>query len=414
MNRLFCGFDFGTSNTVVTVIDDAGKTVASIADATVLFLPDCGAQAQVRYVGTEAIERYSSSGMNGRFVQSIKSSLSDPAFTSTEIFGKRYSIEELISMILRHFKEFLEERIGRSIENAVFGRPVRFSDQSDRDTLAQSRLLSAAERCGFKNVQFRFEPVAAAERFRGELAGGHTALVCDYGGGTSDFSVVRQGDDDRIEVMGTFGVRVGGDDFDGEIMWNRLVPYFGFGTTYESYGKMLPVPVHIYRTLMKWERISFLKTMQYRDDLKYIRSGATDKIAIEWLIKLIDEDLGFALFRSIRDAKHALSDNENSAITFFEKGIELKERIYRDEFAEFIASELSNLDTAMDTVLEMAGIGVDSVDLLLLTGGSSLVEPIRIRLYDRFPAARSQVDTDRFHSISTGLAFTAKELGVAV
>ncbi len=82
-----------------------------------------------------------------------------------------------------------------------------------------------------------------------------------------------------IAIAANLGVRVGGDDFDGEIMWNRLVRYFGYGTKYESYGKMLPVPVHIYRALMRWDRIPFLKTLEYRDDLRYIHSGAEDRVA---------------------------------------------------------------------------------------------------------------------------------------
>ena len=217
-----------------------------------------------------------------------------------------------------------------------------------------------------------------------------------------------------MDIAANLGVRVGGDDFDGEIMWNRLIHYFGYGTKYESYGKMLPVPVHIYRTLMRWDRIPFLKTLQYRDDLRYIRSGAEDKVAIEWLVKLIDEDLGFALFESIRSAKHELSLSDRASIAFFERGIEFKEPLYLEEFSHFIDEHLDTITETLDRVLEAAG-GAErcksEIEVLFLTGGSSLVRPIQDRVGDMFPNAEIRTDNERFNSVSSGLAMMARERG---
>lgn len=414
MPRLYCGFDFGTSNTVVTVINETGETLALIADASVLFLPDCGARAQERYVGAEAVERYVQSGMVGRFIQSIKSVLPDPAFRGTEIFEKRYTAEELVAMVLSHFQSAVEQELGVSIDRAVFGRPVKFSDEPERDRLAEERLTAAAERCGFRDVTLEFEPVAAARRFASLVSPGLHALVCDFGGGTSDFSVISVDDQFRIVVPANHGVRVGGDDFDGEIMWHRLIPYFGYGTDYESFGRMLPVPVHIYQALRQWERIAFLKTSQYREDLRYIHSGASDRIAIEWLMKLIDEDLGFALFQAIRDAKHALSDEDSAAVVFFEHGLELKERIYYDEFASYIEGEIANVSKAIERVLRDAELSAGDVRALFLTGGSSFARPLQDRVTGMFPGAQIRLDSDRFNSVSLGLASRAREIGLTI
>jgi len=414
MPRLYCGFDFGTSNTVVTVINEAGETLALIADASVLFLPDCGARAQERYVGAEAVDRYIGSGMDGRFIQSIKSVLPDPAFRGTEIYEKRYSAEELVAMVLAHFRNAVEGELGIDVDHAVFGRPVRFSDEPERDRLAEARLRAAAERCGFRDVAFELEPVAAARRFASLVSPGLHGLVCDFGGGTSDFSVISVDDQSRMTVPANHGVRVGGDDFDGEIMWHRLIPYFGYGTKYESFGRMLPVPVHIYQALRQWERIAFLKTSQYREDLRYIHSGANDRIAIEWLMKLIDEDLGFALFQAIRNAKHMLSEEESAAVVFFEHGLELKERIYYDEFASYIEGEIAKVSKAIEHVLREAELSADQVGALFLTGGSSFAKPLQERVTGMFPGVPIRLDSDRFNSVSLGLATKAREIDLTV
>lgn len=421
----FCGFDFGTSNTVVTLISsDDGNTEISnshaevpakvFSDSSLLFLPDSRPYAQRRYVGQEAVDEYVRSNMNGRFIQSIKSILPDSDFLFTIIFEKRYTAPDLVAMIIRSFKNRIEDFLGREIDAAVFGRPVRFSNVDDEDSLAQERLCKAAEKCGFKDIALQYEPVAAASRYAMDMKVETTGIVCDFGGGTTDFSVIRLERDRSIKALASHGVRVGGDDFDGRIMWHRIVKYFGYGTVYESYGHMLPVPVHIFRTICRWERIAFLKTLQYRDDLKYIHNGAVDKLAIKRLMSLIDEDLGFSLFQAIRAAKHRLSDSDTAAVRFFERGIELKERISRADFGEFIAEELANVNRAMNETLRLAGVQKAEIHTAFLTGGSSLVQVLRDAITRDFRDAEMLYDTDRFNTVSLGLAIQARELQKAV
>lgn len=408
----YCGFDFGTSNTVVTILADGTDGQRVFSDSTVLFLPDCGPYAQKRFVGQEAIDEYIAAGMDGRFVQSIKSVLPDPAFTQTLIFEKTYTPEELVAMILTHFKSLVEDFIGETVTGAVFGRPVRFSDIHSSDDLAEERLRASAERCGFERIEFIYEPVAASIRYRSSLNPGSCSLVCDLGGGTADFSVILSDDRGNVQVPHSHGVRIGGDDFDGEIMWHRLVQYFGYGGEYESYGKMLPVPVHIYRTICRWDQIPFLKTTQYHEDLKYIRNGAADRPAIDRLISLIEDDLGFALFQAIRSAKHSLSENDSAAVRFFEKTVELKERIFADDFARYISAEIAGLDKAVDDTLEEAGIDRQRVDTVFLTGGSSAVRQVQEHVRAKFPEAEIRLDTEKFNSVSLGLAMEARSRGL--
>ena len=411
--RYYCGFDFGTSNTVVTLLGEKGTGQKVFADASVLFLPDCGAYAQRRFVGQQAIDEYVASGMDGRFIQSIKSLLPDPGFEQTEIYEKRYTLEELIAMILNDYKIRIEDFLCEEVAGAVFGRPVRFSTESSEDQLAEQRLRTAAERCGFTHIEFVYEPVAAAIRYRSSLEPGSSALVCDFGGGTADFSVIHLDDSSEMHIRATHGVRVGGDDLDGEIMWHRLVGYFGFGTKYESFGKMLPIPVHIYRTICRWDQIPFLKTSQYHDDLAYIRNGAADKPAVSRLIALVEEDLGFALFQAIRAAKHSLSESDTAAVRFFEGPVELKERLSGEQFGEYIAPEVGEITEAVSTILASSGVGRDKITTVFLTGGSSMVGSIQRSVEELFPDADVRLDTEKFNSVSLGLAMEAKRLDLA-
>jgi hypothetical chaperone protein len=352
--------------------------------------------------------------MNGRFIQSIKTALSDPAFDGTDIFGKYYSVEEILAMILQHFKDQVDEIIGTEMTCAAFGRPVRFSPEETRDRIAEDRLILAAIRSGFQDVRFFYEPVAASERYATTLEAGSLGLVCDFGGGTSDFSVIRAAGADEIEVLSTHGVRIGGDDLEGEIMQKRLISYFGYGSEYESYGNMLPVPVHIYSMLSRWELIPFLKSMKYRDELRYIRSGAADPIGIQNLIHLIDKDLGYALFRAITQAKHELSEDDHAAVRFFQGGIELKERITRLQFDDYIQGEIDGIRNALIQVIEDAGVERHDVSIVFLTGGSSLVHAIRAVVTSEFPAVEIHSDTDVFNAVSLGLALLAREHGIPV
>jgi hypothetical chaperone protein len=410
--QFYCGFDFGTSNTVVTLLGENTKGQRVFSDSSVLFLPDCFPYAQKRFVGQRAVDEYVSAGMNGRFVQSIKSVLPDPAFTQTLIYEKTYTPEELVAMIIKDYKDRIEDFIGERVTGAVFGRPVKFAEEEPNDVLAENRLRAAAERCGFERIEFVYEPVAAAVRYRSDLDSGACAVVCDFGGGTADFSVILIDETTGMRIPSSHGVRVGGDDLDGEIMWNRLVPYFGYGTEYESYGNMLPVPVHIFRTICRWDQIPFLKTSEYHDDLKYIRNGARDKAAIGRLISLIEDDLGFALFQAIRSAKHELSEGDSAAVRFFEGPIELKERVNAAEFGEYINGEITDIRKAVNHTLTAAGIEPGMVGTVFLTGGTSAVREVQDQVRALFPDSDLRLDTEKFNTVSLGLAMEAKRLGL--
>ena len=248
------------------------------------------------------------------------------------------------------------------------------------------------------------EPIAASWSYAARLDRESRILVADIGGGTADFCVVLLRPGKRHEVLSTGGVRIGGDDFDSRIMWNRLVQIFGYGSRFESWGRMLEVPVHIYVALCRWDRIPFLKESRTWMDLRYILSGSTDRPAIGRLMCLIEKDLGFPLYQAIAGAKHELSRTESAFILFEEQDLAVRENLRLKEFEGMIAGDVEGMARAAEETLRAAGVDGTWVDSCFLTGGCSLV-PLVARRFGRIVAPeRVKTGSDTFTSVATGLA----------
>ena len=244
-------------------------------------------------------------------------------------------------------------------------------------------------------------------------------MVADLGGGTTDFTIMKldppaAGVARRKEdVLATDGVSVGGDAFDAGIMWNRLVASFGCGSLYESWDKQLEVPVHIFRTLCRWERIAFLKTSKYREELQYYLSGSSDREAIERLITLIDKNLGYALFKSIEGAKIALTEWDVAEIDFEREGLVIHETITARELNRIILPDIKRVSQGIDRCLSKAGLAEGDISAVFLTGGSSLVRRIRKLFRDRFGTQKIRSGRNTFTSVAAGLALHEKNLSDA-
>ncbi|MFW5688923.1 MAG: Hsp70 family protein [Spirochaetota bacterium] len=438
----YCGIDFGTSNSVVTILGDTDETPRVVREPSLMYFADDPESTARRHCGRAALERYVHGGMNGRFFQSVKSILPDAGFTRTSINGKPFSVEDLVAVMLRYLRDLACDLAGSDVRQAVIGRPARFSDDPAREALAQERLARAVAQAGFENVEYVFEPVAGARAYTACFAGGvpwatqrtgvaedaaHgntgslTVFVADHGGGTSDFTVMRlaidrSGRPAAQEILGTHGIRAGGDDFDGAIMWNRLVDQFGHGSHYESFDRMLPVPVHIYHIISHWDQIHFLKTLSYREELRTYLRSSDNPLAIRRLIKLVEENLGYFVFQAIERAKIELSSQAESVVAYERDKLRIHEPVSRSQFETYIADYVARIDAAveqtMSTVPARAGTG-PQVDAVFVTGGSGRVPAIREVLARRFGAERIIDDADRFQSVGLGLALVARDRGLA-
>lgn len=422
------GIDFGTTNSSVALV--TGKDRVELASFTfagaetlssrsVLYFEQIASAAGMKrthsWSGPAAIERYLDADEKGRLVQSLKSHLSSRTLTGTEVFGRRHRLEELISRMLGDLRKYAEKQFERPIRRAVVGRPVRFvgAETKDDDDFAVARLREAFGIAGFEQVEFELEPVGAAYAYEATLDHDELILIGDFGGGTSDFSLLRVGPGARRrgqrQVLGHSGVGLAGDAFDARIVRKLVSPALGSESEARSLDKMLPaVPAWIYANLERWHYLSFLRTNNVREILRGARIRGLEPEKIEALIAVIEQDLGYQLHQAVQRLKFALSQHESAEFRFQEGGLDLRVELTRREFETWIAGELRAIEEAVDSLVRQAGIAPGDVDRVFLTGGTSLVPAVRRIFMRRFGKERIRGGHE-FTSVAYGLALHARE-----
>lgn len=410
-----CGLDFGTSNSTVAL--PTGEVLEIDLEAenrrlfrSVLFFPE---EERETYAGAAAIARYLDEP-SGRFIQSVKSWLPSKAFTHTQIRHRPVTLEELVSMLLRRIREGAERASGETLKRVVLGRPAVLSPEPAADALAQNRLQRAAEQAGFEEISFLIEPIAAALAYEARLEREELVLVGDFGAGTSDFTVMhlgpkRRGARSRLQdVVGSSGVRLGGDSFDAAIMKHALLPFFGGGARYrERFGSQwLRMPHHIERRLLSWHEMSFIRERSIQELIATMLETSDNIPAIQALHDLVMHNLGFQLFRAIERAKVQLSSEEEARIDFDEDRIHVHVPLRRAQLEEFCQPLLGELAACVDGLLERTGAEVDAV---FLTGGSSYIPAVRRIFSQRFGEARIRT-ADAFTSVVEGLGRASASL----
>ncbi len=418
------GLDFGTTNSSVALVAPHGKvTLArypSLAGETasfrsLLFFTRDAARRVHGYAGPSAIEHYlAAESHDGRLVQSLKSYLPARSLTGTEVFGRRYTLEDLLGRILRELRTGAEQSFGAPIQRAVVGRPVRFvgAETGDDEQFALRRLRESCGLAGFTEVQFEYEPVGAAYAYESTLDHEELVLIGDFGGGTSDFSLLRVGPglESRQRVLGSAGVALAGDAFDAKLVRHLVSPALGAGSLERSGGKLLPaLPAWIYTNLERWHYLSFLRTRNVTEILKGAQARALEPEKIEALKTLLDEDLGFQLHAAVQRLKYALSSSEEAEFRFDESGLSLRVPVTRAQFEGWIAEELLAIENAVDRLLRDTGIAPSAVDRVFLTGGTSFVPAVERIFSGRFRPG-TIVRGEAFTAVAHGLALRAQQL----
>jgi hypothetical chaperone protein len=295
----------------------------------------------------------------------------------------------------------------------VVGRPVRFvgSATDVDDQFALTRLEAALHIAGFGEVSFEYEPVGAAYHYESTLDHDELILIGDFGGGTSDFSLLRVGpsarkDASKREVIGNEGVGIAGDSFDAKIVRHLVSPALGAGTMLRSGNKILPVPSWVYLKLERWHHLSFLRSPETLNMLKNVAGQALEAERILALLYLINHDLGYHLHRAVQRAKLALSHDTETTFHFSDGEVVIDAALTRADFESWIDEELQSISERVDALLKTTGVSTKEVDAVFLTGGSSLVPAVR-RIFDvRFGANKIRTG-DEFTSVARGLALKA-------
>lgn len=420
MSKMVYAIDFGTSNSLMAAADKNGvKELVPLdptaPDPTVLrsliyFHPSEGVS-----FGSEAIRNYVIQSMEGRFLKSMKRFLPIKSFENTLINGKQRKLEDLIACFLREMRERANNHYKIDVDSVILGRPALFSEESELDRLAQTRLETAAQLAGFKHIEFLPEPVAAAYRFRFEMQKEETVLVADFGGGTSDFTLLKLSPREfQLEdVLSIGGVPVAGDALDGQMMRCRVAENFGSETRYKvPFGNnILQMPKGLMGYLCSTAYINLLNSRENRDFIKRIQDAALDPEdtkRVHQLEILLENQLGFSIFESIEIAKKEISQKGKGIVLFKEQGIDIEESISSRQFKEYTQQEIDKIFLALDETLKRAGLLASQVDRVCCTGGTAKVTLVREELKKRF--GESKLETFRnFTSIVEGLAERARQ-----
>jgi hypothetical chaperone protein len=427
------GLDFGTTNSAIATVVGHEPTLAGFlsADGVVPTFPSIlyferrkeGTVTRLTSAaGPTALQRYLNAEAKGRLIQSLKAYLADRRFDGTSVFSKHYTLEDMIALIVRHLLADAhdlapaERRASTPVPSrVVVGRPVRFSSAQDNtdDEFALARLRAAVAQCGFSEIVFEYEPVAAAYAYEQTLDRDEVILIGDFGGGTSDFSILHVGPTPRRrgrrpdDIIGTDGVAVAGDAFDRQIIRKLVAPRLGLGSEYFSPpGKFLPIPSWPYERLERWHHLSFLNTAKNLEMLEQLRRSALIPERLEAFIHLIKNEMGFRLHEAVRRTKFELSAHTEAVFEFHCEPVSITKKVTRAEFETWIAPELHLMSGCVDRLLQTTGVAPADIDHVFLTGGSSFVPAVRNIFVQRFGQEKI-TGGEELTSVATGLSLCA-------
>lgn len=411
------GIDFGTTNSVVVIRQPGGSTrTASFKRPDATSAETCrtllcfwheesqGRSTRQHAIGAEAIEAYLDDPAESRLIMSMKSYLAQASFRETQIFGQRMTLESLIASFLREL--MAQAGVSPGSCAVTVGRPIRFVGDGADDALGERRLLESFSQAGFTDVSTLLEPEAAGWKFAQRLTSPATVLVADFGGGTSDFSVMRfdPASGKPPEALGHAGVGLAGDQFDYRIIDHIVSPLLGRDSVYRVMGgSPLPVPIEWYTALARWHRLSLMRTPKTLNDMAEVARGAAEPELIARLIELVREQNGQTLYRAVSDVKSALSSSDRATLRFSQKNFSIEQEVTREAFEQWIAPDLAQFEDSVSRALARAQIDSDDIDRVFMTGGTSFVPAVRALFTRRFGEEKVELGGE-FVSVAEGLA----------
>ena len=422
------GLDFGTTNSSIAVAYPDGRkqlvrfpTAAYFTEAyrSLIYLERVrqGGRSMLKsWTGPQGIEQYLQAEEKGRLIQSLKSFLSSRGLRGTEIFGRQVALEELIAKILRDIRAEAEHQLKVRLRSVVVGRPVRFigAESESDDSFAVTRLEQALGLAGFEKVRFELEPMGAACHYESTLDHDELILIGDFGGGTSDFSLLCVGPSFRGHgrspeaLLGNEGVGLAGDAFGCHI-----VRHLRFTRTRGRQSRSVrwwinccPCLTGCTSCLERWHHLSLLRSNETLNMLESVRAQALEPDRIGALLSLVRHGLGYQLHQAVQKVKCRLSEAPAATFHFQDGGLDIEADVTRKQFERWIAEELLAIEQCVDRLLGESRIHARDVDNVFLTGGSSFVPAVRRIFESRFGAERIRTG-DEFTSVASGLALRA-------
>jgi len=412
-----CGIDFGTSNSACAVANqkrDQKIELIPVEDGKIttpsaLFFDS---DENDIYFGRAAQKAYMD-GFEGRFMRSLKRVLGTGLMADkTVVNGRATSFQNIIGAFLKNMKKQTEDYCGFELNDVVMGRPVYFVDNNETaNQQAQNQLEEISKSIGFNNVDFQFEPIAAAFAHERNLSGEKLAFVVDIGGGTSDFTVIRLAQE-RLhninrtqDILANTGVRIGGNDFDKDLSVKIMMPHMGYNTTYGE--KNLTMPKIDYHDLSEWSKINIVyapKTVRYYHQILR-QSHEPEKL--KRFVHILEAQLGHRLLHSTEMSKIELTNSYdyNIGLDYVEESLSLS--VTRDDLNKAISATIDKVICHVYECVKLAQVRTEDVNLIILTGGSTEIPYVQMVLSKIFPHAEIS-QGDKLSSVALGLAYDAR------
>ena len=272
---------------------------------------------------------------------------------------KRFSAEEISSMILLKMKQTAEAYLGELVTHAVVTVPAYFNDSQRQAT------IDAGTIAGLTVIRIINEPTAAAIAYGLDKEGERTVLIYDFGGGTLDVSVLNI-NDGFFQVIATSGNnRLGGEDID-----NRLVSYCL---------------------------------------AEFSKKNKLDKQSINELLD--NGKIKRRLRTECEKAKRTLTSSQSTVISLdsFFSNYDLNINLSRAKYEELCEDIFNECMKPLDKVLKDSKLDKSKIDDIVLVGGSTRIPKIQQKLEDYFhKKPKSDVNPDE--AVAFGAAVQASIL----
>lgn len=415
----FCGLDFGTSNSSIGFVKNNTVHFARFGNKTLIpssifFEFDEDAP----FFGHEAIAKYID-GKEGRMIWSPKNALgTNLVHEKTQIKDKNISFKDIISLIIKNMKDTVEAQSQQEFTNIVVGRPVFYNDKDPKlDKEAQDAMLAILTNLGFKNIEFAYEPIAAATHYEQSVDEEQIALIVDMGGGTSDFTVAklnRHETNRHQKILSIGGIHIAGTNFDRRFSMKSLMPELGLNCSYKTLeGKWVSMPPTLHKDLATWHTIGFCYN---KKNIAYVRNKIYTSDCphkFERLLQVLEHRLGHHLAIAVEQGKIALSSHDTSRLLIPDLVPPIDIAIEKKDFDEAIHEDVDKIISVIKATIAESQLSYKKINAVFMTGGASMVPLVRHSIMALLPNAKL-VEGDKFGSVTTGLTLIAhKKFGGA-
>lgn len=355
MAEVIVGIDLGTTNSEIAAYVDGKPQI--LGDGEQLMLPSC---VGLSLTGELLIGEPARNQMllyPERTVKSVKRLMGSAQ--SITLGDKTFSPPEISALILRELASWAQKRLGQKVSKAVITVPAYFSDAQRNAT------REAGELAGLEVLRIVNEPTAASLAYGISGEDRQTVMIYDLGGGTLDVSIVRI-EGDVTEVLASHGNnQLGGDDFDQKLV-DHLIERF---------------------------------RQEHGVDLRDKHPAAFARLW--WAAEAAKKQLSSEPYARIRE--EALLQHNGA-------WLHMDEEISRTQYEEMIRPLVEKTLDSVSKSLSDAGVTAQSLDAILLVGGSTRT-PLVVRMLGEACQKEPRVDLHPDLCVALGAGVLASRLG---